>query len=955
MVFIKLKRILSPSFRFTNFTKVSVGKICGSKVVGNKYKRPRSLNCTDHLSVHNEPDDTREHASVQLNATCQKLVQLTVQVEDLTTQTEPADSTGQNRSPCGRLRKVSRHVQRGMAEAEFLVVVKDYIESMEQELERVRKLVGTMSLKNRSLQRRILHKHQEWLDWIHECELLRFQLSAWRFALSLYDPNFSCLTGMLDSELLNMAKPNKTESDMLTSLSSMPWIWLHRTKTEFWTSVNQLISLGQMDRAVQIIVETFGLNKLIPASQRHRWLPHYVLEFTKVLDYLSLTALYCFQKQSPNLALVCANHAIRLLLSISPNRNPRFLSGKQPSAFDYIDYFKQQLTSATIHETEWAVLLECCRRLVQVYWLAKRHQEAVSLLFGILGARRLLIGHEEKLEGWKSGSQLACLLTGGLCLFSSHVNRLSLLTYGQEDQIALSLTELAMNWLEAALSVHLSRSQNERTSELTESSQGPAFYLWSITTASLGRQCSEVGSVFDVFLLATRVISILAQFEPWCIDYTSSLTQILSRALQAEWEMGGKNLINESENGSEISIKNESEAKNLDIYLRNIQCPELIEPVEALMQEVILVCRGQKWETAAAVLEWWIIGCQMRRQRATAEAMRSRKCRPGCTTEQNNDKSNRRSWESKIDIGHELCTNSESYVKSVPVRSKYRAIQVRFLHFLIQLQTLKFHSNNILSSNLSQLNVGKYRECVPDELICNLFGSGQDFRVSCFSSIFHQLFPLTISLLENLASRGAQQNSCPGLLTENQLILASNKKLLSWWKHAFSSQRHIETVQISPFLDGRSLVHMWDENAHLLQNELQNALVKIRHTNSSVLSGPKEFSTKLLKRFQIRPLVVTRDIVNLVGDNPVNSPLFDQYNDKQIPNVTQSTKSVTTNYGNLVPLSQLRSTSSELFRGHNVETNRIRSLRQWIHFRRKQFKNAKERHSKQEESKIRDL
>ncbi|TPP60222.1 hypothetical protein FGIG_00765 [Fasciola gigantica] len=872
---------------------------------------------------------------------------MTAQVEDLRAQTQQIGSASRSHFLRSELQTVSQHIQRGLVEAECLVVVNDYIKSMESELECARKLVQTVTLKNRSLQRRILHKHQERLDRIYECEMLQLHLKAWRFALSLYDPGYSCLAHVLDDGIIDVSKHNKTECDVPTNLSSMPWICLRTTKLEFWARVNQLVQLGQLDRAVKVTMETFGLQKLVSASQRHRWLPHCLLELTKVLDYLSALALHCFLEDLYELALVCANHAVRLLLSISPNRSTKIIDVKQTTPFDFIGYIEEQLTSATIHETEWAVLLECCRRLIQVFWLTKRHQEAVSLLLGILGARRILIGQDEKSEGWKGSSQLACLITGGLCLFSSHVNQLSLISYGREDHITMSLTDLAMNWLEAALSVHLCRIRDERSGQLREAVQGPAFYLWSISTAILGRQCADVGAVYDIFLLATRVLSILAQIEPWRTECAQSMTQIISRALNAECEMGGQNSTNEYYTTSETVTTKDCQVKTLDMYLENIQCTELIGPIEALIQEVILVCRGQKWETAAALLEWWVIGCQMHRQRA---AVRRRRSKPDCTVK-SCGKGTMSDQPLQTDDTRGSYNNSESNTKIILTLSKYRTIHVRFIHFLIQLHTLNFTSNKTFDQNSSQLIVGKHRDCVPDELVCNLFESGQDFRISCFLPAFNQLVPGTINLLEQLASRQVKSSSSTFLPGDNQFILASNRKLLAWWKHIHASERRSDLLQIqsfaSPFLDGRSLVHLWEESVQFLQNEMRTAITNIRGNGPPSSTECSESPTRLLRRFQFRPLMVTHDIVHLVRENSDVSAVGIPDSDERIPDTVLFNKCLPTSNADSAPIKEFHSISSadELsLRQETMKNRRLTPLtgrlRYWIRFRRKSAKNT---------------
>ncbi|KAF5403461.1 hypothetical protein PHET_03205 [Paragonimus heterotremus] len=701
----------------------------------------------------------------------------------------------------GKLCILEEILDDALACTELLFVLTDYIKDMEARLKNKRKLVQKLALQNQKLQKNILAMHEDWLSSVRRCEELEMQYRAWLFALTSEDANFFIFNSLTDQSCLDVSYKKIWQEDS--------------TKLNFQRLVDESWQAKDYHTSVHIAVDALNWSRVYPPSKQHRFPPQSIIELPRAVNYIAQLAVRCFNINNQSLSIFCANYAVKLLTNLRIDK-------KFQPADNTLNWRKRvqvfpKLICVDAHETDWAILLDAVRKIVSVYWRIGQFSEAVGLLKSILNLRSTII--------WESRTgctQLGCLLTAGLYLFAGQVSLQTQHPGEKENLVTLRLFELCVTWSEGALSAALvessNRHKNAKSVDLMMEPQLDAlFLLWALMLEVLCRYCANLGATNDVLLLGCRLVNILSMIKPWGEVDGVQLSQLLYVALLAE-----KNCVNRDLR--EDPLQNSGGHVLLDNYLHQFRCIETSESVESIFHETVLVCRGQQWNTAAALIEWWITGCRLLRHGLAARRRRIRQTQmPQLTFD-------------KLD------------------QLKRRAVVFNFLKFLAEISTGNGSIGNAETSRLSStLWIGKHRDCEPADIRCDFSQTPTDPRMRVFGLAYKNRLPIFMEELDKLYLSNENVDKSVGL-SENSFLLQSNRKLFTWWKQSDAEGRLTEIPVRYPLelmLNKKDIIGLWEDVRCLSYSEC-NSLLPHKH-KQQLITGQRPQVTSTPKKMHLIP------------------------------------------------------------------------------------------------------
>ncbi|KAG5445205.1 hypothetical protein CSKR_103383 [Clonorchis sinensis] len=693
-----------------------------------------------------------------------------------------------------RTSKIDRMLSHSILSVEWLFIAIDYLKTLESNLQNKRKLVRKLVHDNHSLQKCVLAKHEQWLNVIGECQNLYNQYRAWQFAVTLEDSGYSVLNQLdINARNLDRWQPRRLDPDNPSKLSALPWILIPENKLNFQTEVEEFWKLGEYQNAIQVAVKTLNTNKILPVTQQHRYPKTSIAELLKVISYFADLSVRCFRDRVRGLGLFCANYVIRLLIHLNP---PKFSASRRkilmPERFIKL---RECLGSLHVHETDWAGILEACRKIIQVFWLAGRHTDAIELVEALFTAR-VSNNRVEEGESQVGQTRLGCLLTSGVCLYVSHVSSLFSHMKRQENHVSLQLLELALLYSEGAIGIaamDIKPKEWKLRPLLNEGELGAALYLWLLTIENICRFCSNLGSTHDVLFLAQISLSVYGHIKG---PGGQALSQLLKLALMAEEEFQLSRIDTRLREEGKPNFSLDTYLSqldcldfSLDTYLSQLDCVEIPISIESIVHEVILVCRGQKWNSAAELLDWWVTGCKLLRQSHKARQKRA----------------NYTLNESAIRTDKLQLLNHSS------VALKRKTIFLSFLNNLAQISL----GNGMLGNDdscalVASSSTGKHREMEPGDAFCNFSSRPSDPRQAFFSPIYKVFLPGFIEALESLRSFMGETKKMEH--TEQLFRLQSNRQSLRSFMGETKTMEHSE--QLFRLQSNRNLFQ-WCKGAHL--------------------------------------------------------------------------------------------------------------------------------------------
>ncbi|KER32542.1 hypothetical protein T265_01418 [Opisthorchis viverrini] len=689
--------------------------------------------------------------------------------------------------------KIDRMLNHGILSVEWLFIAIDYLKTLESDLQNKRKSVRKLVHDNHSLQKSVLAKHQQWLNVIGECQHLYNQYRAWQFAVTLEDSSYSVLNQLdVSSKSLDRWQPRRLDPDNPNKLSALPWILIPENKLNFQTEVEEFWKLGEYQNAIHVAVKTLNTNKILPVTQQHRYPKTSIAELLKVVSYFADLSVRCFRDRVRGLGLFCANYVIRLLIHLNPPKSSA--SRRKILMPERFVKLRERLGSLRVHETDWAGILEACRKVIGIFWLAGRHTDANELVEALFSAR-VSNSRIEEGESQVGQTRLGCLLTSGLCLYVSHVSSLFSHMNRQENHVSLQLLELALLYSEGAIgtaAMDIKPKEWKLRPFQNEDELGAALYLWLLTIENTCRFCSNLGSSHDVLLLAQISLSVYGHIRG---PGGRALSQLLKVALMAEEEFQLSCIHTQLREGkSDFS---------LDTYLSQLDCVEIPISIESIVHEVILVCRGQKWNSAAELLDWWVTGCKLQRQ-----GHKTRQKRAKYTLNES-----------------AFRTDKLQLLNHSSVALKRKTIFLSFLNNVAQISL----GNGMLGNEdscalVASSSTGKHREMETGDAFCNFSSRPSDPRQAFFSPIYKVFLPGFIEALESLRLFMGENKTIEQ--SEQFFRLQSNRNLYQWCKGAHLQRGSTDVYlmpQVELLLDRNYMANMCENITFLLTRDLGSA------------------------------------------------------------------------------------------------------------------------------------
>ncbi|TGZ50028.1 hypothetical protein CRM22_010876 [Opisthorchis felineus] len=694
-----------------------------------------------------------------------------------------------------RTSKIDRMISHSILSVEWLFIAIDYLKTLESDLQNKRKLVRQLVQDNHSLQKCVLAKHEQWLNVIGEYQNLYNQYRAWQFAVTLEDASYSVLNQLdVSSRILDRWQPRRLDPDNPSKLSTLPWILIPENKLNFQTEVEEFWKMGEYQNAIHVAVKTLNTNEILPVTQQHRYPRASIAELVKVVSYFADLSVRCLRDRVRGLGLFCANYVIRLLIHLNlPKSSASRKKILMPERFVKL---RECLGSLRAHETDWAGILEACRKIIGVLWHAGRHTDATELVEALFTAR-VSNSRVEEGESQVRQTRLGCLLTSGLCLYVSHISSLSSHMKRQENHVSLQLLELALLYSEGAIGIaamDIKPKEWKLRPLPTEGELGAALYLWLLTIENICRFCSNLGSTHDVLFLAQISLSVYGHIKGPC---GRALSQLLRLALMAEEEF----------QFFRIDTRLREEGKldfSLDTYLSQLDCVEIPISIESIVHEVILVCRGQKWNSAAELLDWWVTGCKLLRQGHKARQKRAKYTL----------------------IESAVRTDKLQPINNSSVAWNRKTVFLSFLNNLAQISL----GNGMLGNEgscalVASSSTGKHREMEPGDAFCSFSSRPSDPRQAFFSPIYKVFLPGFIQALESLRSSMGEPKTMEH--SEQFFRLQSNRNLFQWCKGAYLQRGSTDVYlmpQVELLLDKKYIANMCENITSLLTRDLGSAL-----------------------------------------------------------------------------------------------------------------------------------
>ncbi|CAL8087097.1 unnamed protein product [Calicophoron daubneyi] len=690
--------------------------------------------------------------------------------------------------------EVGEKLTEGLPTAELLTVLGEFIYCVECELGREKKSVHLLKLQNKKLQNDVLQKHNEWIANTMLCEELRVQLVAWLYVLSLEDPNHSALA-IVDDGLngKNLCLDSSFYGNS-SSFSTLPWIHLPESKFSLIFRVNDEIRAGNYQRAVRLSKNALELQRIYPANQRHRYASSCVVELPRAMDYFSDLSVRCYLNSAREESSVCADYVVRLLVALGQPRSTRLRD--QYSDEDIYIQIKNNLMSPLIQESEWALILESCRKLLQIFWSNNKPIQAVGLWLAVSEARKNLAWADTRPDSWRGYSQIACLLTAGLCLFSGQLSISTLSPEGYlTDQRSILLLELATEWAEGCLATFVNDPVQRMLKSLSvDQKEGPQlnsiFLLWVLMVNCLCHHCTNTGAVNDVLVLTVRVLCMMFAIPATRLDGNAHVAHLLHKAIATELCLPREQKISDSSRRSASSSPCVS--GEFDSCLTDIPCVELSRCIESVLHETVVVLKGQQWNRAAATVEYWIRECQVHASASEAKRRRTKQC---CSS------------------------SSNSEVAVFTQNMRHRVIDIPFIQALVQSAAREEYTTHQKElSQMSQIAVSKRKDYGTDDVCCNFSNSSNDPRISYFFPTYKQLISELFELLNRVVR--FKSNGTVSHLAPDSFILRSSKRIYSWWRNTQSTEKLTEIRYLSgPLLNRRDLNMMWEEALFQIQRE----------------------------------------------------------------------------------------------------------------------------------------
>ncbi|CAH8622255.1 unnamed protein product [Dicrocoelium dendriticum] len=642
---------------------------------------------------------------------------------------------------------------------ELLFSLADHLRYLERELEKYCKMVRRQICKNRAMKRKVLRRHEEWLSKAEECQQLEKEYSAWQYALTLEDATFSVLYKLEDCTLIDAKHWVRVEPDTRTKLNVLPWIWLPEGKCGFQCRVVEKWHRKEYQDAVLVTLDVLSTQQIRPATQQHRSRRSSVVEITKAVGFCAELSSRCHQANQESLSLNCADHSVNLLTFLTPSKLSK--SAEPVEEDDRYVQITKALSTADIQETDWALVMEATRKLVSVLWGLGKQVDALALLLSVLNARKNSLTTLNRTASASGYSLFGCLLTGALMMFAGQVTLSTCHLKNYQDHVSLGLLELGMIYSEGALasSILESLSLNEKTREIFRTTQIQSTFLqWALHIEGLVRLCASMGATFDVLLLAWKLLKVMAFIKPMQDESAMLIDRLLLMAFHAE----------EEEYRREFWLENDRDSR-IDQYVKGLTFVQTSGSVESILNEVVLVCRGQRWDTAAAFIHWWITGCYMMRRALSVRQKRSR----------------------QNPTFRVPFAKFEHIVDITTAPSARRNVTVNFLYFLACASTR--------NGTVDNADEAQHSSCL---------------RIDPRMIALFPAFKMAVIEFTAVIQRLCVEYDTHDMFSENYLQLHSNRKLLSWWQHGATDQRGSDATTWRPdevFINKQELIHLQDE------------------------------------------------------------------------------------------------------------------------------------------------